>query len=63
MNIFEAREIKLVERGPQGPEERSSVIEWVPISRLKETMRQESTNDYTLTVALHRVFGTFFDDD
>lgn len=63
MNIYEARGLTLAKRSPMGPEERSSIIEWVPVSKLKETLGKESTNDYTLTVALHRVFGTFFDDD
>jgi len=63
MTIYEARDIIPVRRQPDGPEERSSLVEWVPISALKETLAKESTNDYTLTVAMHRVFGTLFDDD
>ena len=63
MTIFEARDITMVQRQPEGPEERSSRIEWVPIGGLKETLARETTNDYTLMVALHRVFGNFFDDD
>jgi ADP-ribose pyrophosphatase len=63
MSIFEARAITLVERHPDGPEERSSLVEWVPINALKGTLAKEVMNDYTLTVALHRVFGTFFDND
>jgi ADP-ribose pyrophosphatase len=63
MAIYEARGITQHDRHPEGPEERSSTVEWVPISKLKETLRKESSNDYTLTVALQRVFGTFFDDD
>jgi ADP-ribose pyrophosphatase len=62
MTIFEARDLTLVERRPVGPEEHSSRIEWTPVDQLKATLRKESTNDYTLTVALHRLFGTFFDD-
>ncbi|MFZ1063558.1 MAG: NUDIX hydrolase [Acidimicrobiales bacterium] len=63
MNIFEARALTLIPRQPEGPEERASVIEWVPVRDLKRTLAREDTLDYTLSVALHRVFGTFFDED
>jgi len=63
MSIFEARNLTLVDRHPEGPEEVSSSIEWVPVSDLKTVLSRESSLDYTLCVALHRVFGTFFDDD
>lgn len=63
MTIFEARGTAMVKREPEGPEERSLVIEWVPVSALRETLARESANDYTLTVALLRVFGSLFDDN
>jgi len=63
MTMYEARGITVGERQPQGPEERAMKIVWVPIGELKENLGRESSNDYSLVVALHRVFGTLFDDD
>ena len=63
MTIFEASDLSMVERAPEGPEEISSTVLWLPMSQIKETLRQESTIDYTLAVALHCVFGSFFDLD
>jgi ADP-ribose pyrophosphatase len=62
MTMYEARGITMRERHPAGPEERSMQLIWVPFDKLKETLRGESSNDYSLVVALHRVFGTLFDD-
>ena len=63
MNIFEARGVTNVGREPEGPEETSSSIEWVHVTDLKERLGREATLDYTLSVAMHRIFGTFFDHD
>lgn len=63
MTIFEARGLRLVERRPEGPEETSSTIEWVPISRIKSFLRAEPTLDYTVVVAVQSVLGSFFDVD
>jgi ADP-ribose pyrophosphatase len=63
MTMYEARGITVGARHPEGPEEHAMNIVWVPVSELKETLRRETSNDYSLVVALHRVFGTFFDDD
>jgi ADP-ribose pyrophosphatase len=63
MTIFEATGLSLVERAPEGPEELSSTVLWIPINDIKRVLREEPTIDYTVTVALHCVFGTFFDLD
>lgn len=63
MTMFEARGITVGERHPEGPEEHSMKVLWIPFAELKETLRREASNDYSLVVALHRVFGTLFDDD
>jgi ADP-ribose pyrophosphatase len=63
MTIYEARDLTFVQRTPEGPEETSSSVEWVAVKDLRSFLRQEATLDYTMTVALHRVFGTFFDVD
>lgn len=63
MNIFEARGLSQVEREPAGPEELSSTIHWIPIPQLKETFRSDPAMDSTAAIALHRVFGSFFDED
>jgi ADP-ribose pyrophosphatase len=63
MVIFEAKGLELVGRHPEGPEEVASTVVWVPISEIKATLQREPTIDYTVAVALHCVFGTFFDVD
>jgi ADP-ribose pyrophosphatase len=63
MNIYEARDLVEVERSPAGPEETSSTIHWVTIAKLKDTFRREPAMDSTAAIALHRVFGSFFDGD
>lgn len=61
MHIFEARGLRDVGRRPEGPEETSSTVEWIAVGDIKETLLREPTVDYTVAVALHRVFGSFFD--
>jgi ADP-ribose pyrophosphatase len=63
MTIFEAKGLEEVGRRPDGPEEVSSRIEWIHIDEIKATLHRESTIDYTVAVALHCVFGTFFERD
>ncbi len=63
MNIFEARGAKYVGRHPEGPEETAASVEWIHVAALKERLAREATLDYTLSVAMHRLLGTFFDDD
>ncbi|MHB1209800.1 MAG: NUDIX domain-containing protein [Acidimicrobiales bacterium] len=63
MTIFEATDLSMVDRAPEGPEEMSSSVIWMPISDIKTALRKEPTIDYTVAVALHCVFGTFFDLD
>jgi 8-oxo-dGTP pyrophosphatase MutT (NUDIX family) len=62
MYIFEARELTATERRPAGPEESGSSVRWFSREELRETLRDEPAIDNTTTVALGRVFGTFFDD-
>jgi 8-oxo-dGTP pyrophosphatase MutT (NUDIX family) len=63
MTIYEAREITQLDRLPAGPEESASSVRWVAVKDLKETLASEGAIDSTTAVALHRVFGTFFDAD
>jgi ADP-ribose pyrophosphatase len=63
MTIYEAREITQLERQPAGPEEESSSVRWVAVEELKATLASDGAIDSTTAVALHRVFGTFFDRD
>lgn len=62
MTIFEARELSVVERAPMGPEEVNASIHWFTPTEFRELLRAEPAMDSTVTIALHRVFGTFFDD-
>lgn len=63
MTIFEATGLTVMERAPEGPEEMSSTVIWMPIGEIKAALRREPTIDYTVAVALHCVFGSFFDLD
>jgi len=63
ITIYEARELTMVGRRPEGPEETSSSVVWLPVPSIKSTLRREPAIDSTVAVALHRVFGTFFDLD
>lgn len=63
MTIYEARELRLGERSPAGPEEEGSIIRWMSPEELRTVLRSEPAVDSTMAVALNRVFGTFFDDE
>lgn len=62
MTIFEARSLAMVDRAPEGPEEISASIHWFLPIELRENLRREPAIDSTVTIALHRAFGTFFDE-
>ena len=62
MTIYEARDLSESERAPAGPEERDSTIHWLSPEELRRTLRAAPAIDSTTTIALHRVFGTFFDE-
>jgi 8-oxo-dGTP pyrophosphatase MutT (NUDIX family) len=62
MTIFEARDLTMMARRPEGPEESSAQVLWLSPGALKERLREIGVADATMTVALHRVYGTFFDD-
>ena len=63
MTIFEARDLTEVDRRPVGPEERRAHVSWLSPLALRSKLRSEAAIDSTTAVALHRVFGTFFNDD
>jgi 8-oxo-dGDP phosphatase len=63
MVIFEARGITQHEREPAGPEETASSVHWLSRGEVKDLLSSEAAFDSTSAVALHRVFGTFFDRD
>jgi ADP-ribose pyrophosphatase len=63
MTIYEARIITLLDREPVGPEETASSIHWLSREELRSTLTGEAAIDSTTAVALHRVFGSFFDRD
>jgi 8-oxo-dGTP pyrophosphatase MutT (NUDIX family) len=62
MTIFEARNLTMSQRHPEGPEESTASVHWFSPSELRENLRREPAIESTLAIALHRVFGTFFDD-
>lgn len=61
MTVYEARSITQRQRSPAGPEEASSTVRWFTVEELRELLRGEDAIDSTTAVALHRVFGTFFE--
>jgi len=63
MTIYEARDLTMVERAPAGPEESASTVLWRTPQDLHAMLRAEVMIDYTVAVALHRVYGRFFDPD
>jgi 8-oxo-dGDP phosphatase len=61
MTIFEARDLTMLERAPEGPEESASRVEWLSADQLRDALSSEPELDATMVVALNRVFGTLFD--
>jgi 8-oxo-dGTP pyrophosphatase MutT (NUDIX family) len=61
MTIFEARDVTLADRAPAGPEEAASEVLWRSPDELRAMLRDTELIDYTVAVALHRVYGHFFD--
>ncbi|MHB8380063.1 MAG: NUDIX hydrolase [Acidimicrobiales bacterium] len=62
MTIYEAQGLTKSERAPAGPEERSSTTHWLSPAELKRTLRSAPAIDSTTAIALHRLFGTLFDE-
>jgi hypothetical protein len=61
MTIFEARDLTVREREPAGPEEASSSVRWFSLGDLRALLADEEAIDGTTAIALHRLFGNFFD--
>ena len=61
MTIFEARDLTPTDREPAGPEETASSVQWMTPSDLRGALALEPAIDSTMMVALHQIFGTFFD--
>jgi 8-oxo-dGTP pyrophosphatase MutT (NUDIX family) len=62
MTIYEARDLTEGERAPAGPEESSSTIHWLAPEEIREAFKSAPAVDSTTTIALHRIFGNFFDE-
>ncbi|HET9090123.1 MAG TPA: NUDIX hydrolase [Acidimicrobiales bacterium] len=61
MLIYEARDLRELDRRPEGPEESAATTEWLSPERLREVLAGEPAIDATMAAALNRVYGTFFD--
>ena len=61
MSIYEARDLRQLERRPEGPEENAAVIEWLSPVALREALAKEPAVDATMAAALNRVYGSLFD--
>lgn len=62
MVVYEARGLVKVARDPAGPEEHHATVHWFSPEALRDMLRSAFAIDSTTTIALHRVFGNFFDD-
>jgi ADP-ribose pyrophosphatase len=62
MTIYEARGLTQGVRAPAGPEEGGASVCWLSRDELRAELRGLTAVDSTTMVALHRVFGTFFDE-
>lgn len=60
MHIFEARDLTVDERAPDGPEERAAQVVWLDRPRVRELLDADVINDATLTIGLRHFLG---DDD
>jgi 8-oxo-dGDP phosphatase len=63
MHIYEARDVVVGERRPEGPEETSSQVLWLSRDELRAALRDEGVVDSTLALSLHRIYGRFFDSE
>ncbi len=62
MHIYEATGLSMRPRRPEGPEEASASVDWYEPDELRLILAGEPAIESTLAVALHRVFGRFFDE-
>jgi len=61
MTIYEARELTVTSREPAGPEETASSVQWLSREELRHVLSLEPAIDSTMMVALHEIYGSFFD--
>ena len=52
MHIFEARELEVMERSPEGPEESAAQVVWLPREQVRDLLDGGDVNDATLTIGL-----------
>lgn len=52
MNIFEARDLIVDDRSPEGPEENAAQVVWLDRERVRELLDDGEVNDATLTIGL-----------
>ncbi len=62
MTIYEARELSEGERAPAGPEELSATVVWLAPEDIREAFKDVLAIDSMTAIALHRIYGTFFDE-
>jgi ADP-ribose pyrophosphatase len=62
MTIYEARELSEGERAPAGPEELSATVVWLAPEGIREAFKDALAIDSMTAIALHRIYGTFFDE-
>ncbi|MBW4030644.1 MAG: NUDIX hydrolase [Acidobacteria bacterium] len=52
MHIYEARDLVVEERSPEGPEESAAQVVWLSRARVRELLDGGEVNDATLTIGL-----------
>jgi 8-oxo-dGTP pyrophosphatase MutT (NUDIX family) len=61
MHIFRASDLVIGAPTPHGPEEQTSLVRWLSRDELRDALRNEPAIDSTMAVALHCLYGSFFD--
>lgn len=57
MHIFEARDLLVEDRSPEGPEESAAQVVWLGRERVRELLDDGEVNDATLTIGLRHFLG------
>ena len=63
MTIYEARELTMVDRHPEGPEEGAATVHWLSLEQLRATFRDAAAFDATAALGLQWVFGNVLGHD
>ena len=57
MHIYEARDLTVSQRAPEGPEETAAQVVWLSRQQVRELLEGDHLNDATLTIGLRHYLG------